>query len=323
MVSLGLDYAGGRPSAQAIKDAGYQFVVRYLTAGGRGLPGKLLLPEEYRALVSVGVAVAVNFETTADRMKYGAIAGAQDAALAKASVRVIGFPQDRPVYFSADWDAQPFEYKKIDDYLAACAALLGIDNVGVYGSYAVVKHCLDVGSARWAWQTGAWSKGKRDPRIHIYQRIGTTIVGGVPCDVNEACVEDFGQHPCLTRRSVSARLMKSVVGDEDDMDQMIVKGKGRMVLHAPTGSASAHNRRIWLAAAVPELTGDGWIRVFAQGAKGGINDWLWNRDALAQTAENLVRRPVVELQDGTTHLVVLWDLSNAPDGGTLCLETKV
>lgn len=195
-MTLGLDYAGGRPGGKAIAAAGYGFVCRYLSAGGAGLPGKLLTAEEYADLVTHGVAVAVNWETTADRMKGGRAAGVKDAQAADAQIRVVGYPADRPIYFSADWDATPAQQAAIDDYLRGAASVVGPDRVGIYGGYWVVKRCLDNDTARWAWQTGAWSGGNRDPRAHIYQRIGTTTVGGVPCDVNEALAADFGQHPC-------------------------------------------------------------------------------------------------------------------------------
>lgn len=192
---LGIDYAGGRPGGAAIKTAGYGFVCRYLTDGGPGLPGKLLTPVEYRDLQSSGISIVVNFETTADRMLAGFDAGVQDASGADTVVRALGHPSDRPIYFSADFDATPAQQAEIDDYLRGCASVIGASRVGVYGGYWVVKRCLDNHTARWAWQTGAWSGGNIDPRIHIYQRIGYVTVGGIQCDVNEARQADFGQHP--------------------------------------------------------------------------------------------------------------------------------
>lgn len=192
---LGLDYAGGLPGGRAIAAAGYGFVVRYLSPGGPKLPGKLLTQTEYADLTAHGVAVVLNWETTADRMKDGHDAGVTDAQRAEAQLRLVGHPSTRPIYFSADWDATEADQLAIDEYLRGAASVIGDERVGVYGGYWVVKRCLDNGSARWAWQTGAWSGGNRDPRAHIYQRIGYQTVGGVECDVNEALADDFGQHP--------------------------------------------------------------------------------------------------------------------------------
>jgi glycoside hydrolase-like protein len=194
---LGLDYAGGRPSPQSIKEAGYQFTCRYLTSGGAGLPGKLLTRDEYQALIAAGIGVAVNYETTADRMKQGYAAGVADARAAQTQLETIGYPAaERPVYFSADWDASPVEQELIDSYLRGAASVIGRERVGIYGSYYVVARCLDNGTATWAWQAGAWSGGQIEPRAHIYQHIQTVVIDGIPCDVNEALMRpDFGQHP--------------------------------------------------------------------------------------------------------------------------------
>lgn len=203
----GLDYAGGRPGGAAIYAAGHRFVVRYLSAGGAGLPGKLLTPAEYADLQAHGIAIAVNSEPGVNtRMRGGAPIGTVDAHAAAAVIGSLGHPIDRPVYFSADWDAQPAEMAAIDAYLRAAAGVLGADRIGVYGGYNTVKHCLDVGSACWAWQTGAWSPSVPtseepdrhlvDPRAHLYQRVNSTAtIAGVNCDINEARKADFGQHP--------------------------------------------------------------------------------------------------------------------------------
>jgi hypothetical protein len=191
---LGLDYAGGRPGGAAIAAAGYGFVCRYLTDGGSGLPGKLLTTAEYADLQAHGIAIVLNWETTAGRMLEGYSAGNTDAGIADQVARALGHPADRPVYFSCDFDAAPSDQAAIDSYLMGVAAVLGSDRTGVYGSYYVVQRCLDNGAARWTWQTTAWSGGQREPRAHLYQRTGTVTVGGVACDVNEALQADFGQY---------------------------------------------------------------------------------------------------------------------------------
>lgn len=190
---LGLDFAGGRPGGAAILGAGYGFVVRYLSSGGSSLPGKQLLAweaEDYRAN---GVAVVSNWETTATRMLAGYAAGVEDAAAALAQVLACGGRADRPIYFSADWDATEADQISIDDYLHGAATVLGAGQVGIYGGYWPVSRALDHGTAQWAWQTGAWSGSNVDPRINLYQRIGFVAVGGVQCDVNEARTVDYGQ----------------------------------------------------------------------------------------------------------------------------------
>lgn len=195
----GLDFAAARPGAAAIKAAGYQFVVRYLSDGGRTLPGKQLLPDEADDYRAHGVSIVSNWETWADMMRGGFAAGVEDAHRAFAQVLACGGRADRPIYFSADWDASAAEQAVIDDYLRGAASVIGAENVGVYGSRWVVGRCLDNGTARWAWQCEAWSGGQVDPRINILQNQldnGQSVyayVNGVQCDINEAFTEDYGQ----------------------------------------------------------------------------------------------------------------------------------
>ncbi|WP_280336592.1 glycoside hydrolase domain-containing protein [Nocardia wallacei] len=191
----GLDYAAARPSPAAIRDAGYSFVVRYLSPGGASLPGKLLTPAEADGLRAAGVEIVSNWESYADRMLEGWTAGIDDAHAALAQVLRCGGDAGRPIYFSADWDARPDQQDAIDAYLRGAATVVGAAAVGVYGGYWVVRRCLDNGTARWAWQCDAWSGGNVDPRAQLRQlnRAGFAYVDGVQCDINEATTPDYGQ----------------------------------------------------------------------------------------------------------------------------------
>lgn len=210
MPLLGLDFAGGRPGGAAIAAAGYGFVIRYLSAGGPSLPGKLLIKSEYDDLVTHGIAVAVNWETTASRMLDGYAAGVNDARTADQTLRTVGHPDNLPIYFSCDIDATPDDQVAIDNYLRGCASVIGIDRVGVYGGYWVIKRCLDNGTAKWAWQAQAWSGGNRDPRAHIFQHARYVTVNGVQCDLNEALQPDFGQHPSPAGDEMSAEIEQMI-----------------------------------------------------------------------------------------------------------------
>jgi hypothetical protein len=189
----GIDYAGGRINGADIINAGYKFVCRYLSDGGASLPGKLLLPDEAAQLNAAGVAIVSNWETTADRMLGGFVAGVEDAKSADAQHRSCNGPADRPIYFSADWDATPEQQAQIDDYLRGVASVLGPDRVGIYGGYWPVSRALSNQTARWAWQTEAWSGSNVDPRINIFQHAGFVTVGGVQCDENDSYTSDYGQ----------------------------------------------------------------------------------------------------------------------------------
>ncbi|KZM70595.1 DUF1906 domain-containing protein [Nocardia terpenica] len=189
----GLDYAAARPGGSAIRAAGYDFVVRYLSDGGPALPGKLLTPDEAADLRAHGVSIVSNWETTADRMLDGHDAGVADARLALRQALACGGRADRPVYFSADFDATPEQQTPIDAYLDGAASVLGRANVGIYGGYWPVSRALDAGAAVWAWQTDAWSGGHVETRRQLHQTTRQVTVNGVVCDVDEAETADFGQ----------------------------------------------------------------------------------------------------------------------------------
>ncbi|MFI6868282.1 DUF1906 domain-containing protein [Nocardia sp. NPDC050406] len=190
---FGLDYAGGRPGASAIRAAGFDFVVRYLSDGGPTLPGKLLTPAEADDLRAHGVSIVSNWETTASRMLDGFGAGVTDARAALAQVLRCGGRRDRPIYFSADFDATPAQQVPINAYLDGAASVLGRENTGIYGGYWPVSRALDAGTATWAWQTVAWSGNNLEPRRHILQTARQVDVNGVRCDVNVTDRADFGQ----------------------------------------------------------------------------------------------------------------------------------
>lgn len=185
----GIDYSFARPEPSAITQAGYQFVCRYLASAA----GKAITPSEAQSLQAAGLSLVLVFEDYASQALNGQAQGVADAKEALSQANALGFPADRPIYFAVDFDATPAQQAAIDAYLQGAASVIGADRVGVYGGYWVVKRCLDNGTAKWAWQTVAWSGGNIDPRIHIYQNGQSAFGGGA--DVDEAKQSDYGQWP--------------------------------------------------------------------------------------------------------------------------------
>ena len=191
----GLDFAAGRPGAAAIKAAGFDFVVRYLSDGGSNLPGKLLLPEEFRDYLDHDVAVVSMWETTADRMLTGVDGGQFDAmeAIHYLATVIQMPPPIRCIYFAADWDATPEQQAQIDAYLIGAASVIHSSAVGVYGGFWPLYRAGVESS--WYEQSVAWSGNNRLTGEHLFQDGTTVIVNGVECDVVQALQPDFGQYP--------------------------------------------------------------------------------------------------------------------------------
>lgn len=187
----GVDYAWApHPSPAALKAAGKHFAVRY---GGPGTDGKHLHADELAGLKAAGIAIVANAEQAADSFR-GAAAGKAHATSAQAMFKALGMPSDRPIYFSVDWDAGAKDWPAVDAALKGAASVIGAARVGVYGSYDTVAHCRAAGTARWFWQTYAWSGGKQPPSyVHLYQYRNNQRIGGASCDFVRALLPDFGQ----------------------------------------------------------------------------------------------------------------------------------
>jgi hypothetical protein len=180
----GLDYSFDRPGGAAIKDAGFEFVMRYVNGAGPG--GHNISVEEIADLQANGLGIGLVFESTAGRMLDGYDAGRSDAWEAMKQGQLVGYPAVLPFFFACDFDAQPSQFAVLDEYLNGAASWLGRARVGVYGSYAVVEHCTNAGTARYGWQTYAWSGGQVFPGNTVYQWSNGETLNGAAVDYDDA-----------------------------------------------------------------------------------------------------------------------------------------
>src|SRR5690606_17757827 len=134
--SFGVDYSFSRPSVAGLKAANVKFAFRYLSFENNLTKPKLLTNAEALALSQAGIAVVSNFEWYPERCKEGFAAGAQDADIALAQAKAAGAPDGKPVYFSVDIDTSP---ESVYDYFRGVASKMPLGQIGVYGSYRVVK----------------------------------------------------------------------------------------------------------------------------------------------------------------------------------------
>lgn len=196
MTVLGVDYSDGRPGGAALAAAGMAFACRYLTWPGIRAAAALTATE-VADLHGHGIAVVANFEKDQTRALGGRAAGLIDGQQALTALQALGFPSDRPVYFSVDFDAVAGQQPAIDAYLGGCAVALGSARVGVYAGIGPIGRCAANHSARWFWQTLAWSGGKVSPFAHLYQNqtgsTGAKPINGAAVDYDRALQLDYGQ----------------------------------------------------------------------------------------------------------------------------------
>lgn len=226
----GVDYADARPSPAKLYAAGKRFAVRY---GGPGRSSKQLSEVELKGLLGAGLSVVANAEGAADGYR-GRTVGRAWAKQAEEHFRSLGMPGDRPIYFSVDWAAGAKDWADIDAALRGSAEIIGAARVGVYGGYNTIRHCATAGTARWLWQTYAWSDGRWWAGAHLQQyHNGVTVAGG-DCDLNRAMVADYGQW------GQKKELVMAI--DDADAEKIADKVWGRMFLR-PNGPDAHGNAR--------------------------------------------------------------------------------
>lgn len=235
-----IDYSFARPGGAAIKAAGFSGCLRYvpyLGDQGKGLSGS-----EVTDLRAHGLAIGLVFESVAERHLAGFTAGTMDATISLRALDNLGFPSNAAVYFAVDFDAQPAEMLAIDNYQRGAASVLGAERVGVYGSYAVVEHCHNAGTAAWFWMTYAWSGGRKPPAYaHLFQYSNGETVGEAAVDYNEAYGAEQGlwkseEDELTAEEKAELAALRTIVGGKD--------ADGHDLLLAVNGLNDAINKHI-------------------------------------------------------------------------------
>ena len=183
-----IDFSWARPGAANIKAAGYGGVIRYLSSDTTGKTITLPELESYRA---EGLDVGFVWEDYANAALSGETQGVTDAQKALNQANALGVPSNVPIYFAVDFDTTPAQQTQIDAYLKGVASVIGADRVGVYGSFYVMERCSTNGTAKWFWQTLAWSGGQQFSGNHIYQDGNSAFNKGA--DVDEVKQSNWGQ----------------------------------------------------------------------------------------------------------------------------------
>lgn len=188
-MAIGFDFSwgNGKPSAAAIKAAGGGFGVSYLSTADRT---KGWTSGQVSELRGHQVGVCAVWENGNAEALHGHAAGQQAALAATSLAQEFGRPEGRPIYFAVDTDT---DWGSVRPYFEGVRSVLSKDETGIYAGYRVILGAQSSGLVGYFWQTVAWSGGKVAPGIHLYQRLGTTKVGGVGCDVDECFADDYGQ----------------------------------------------------------------------------------------------------------------------------------
>ncbi len=201
-----IDHAAGRVGADACRAAGYDGAIRYLAnSADRGLPNKILIPEEAARYLELGMPLVSNYQRTKADWQAGFDGGVADAKAALAQHVACGGPRNRPIYFSVDGDVDLATWNgQVLPYLNGAASVLGREWVGVYGGQRSMWWAAEDGF-RWRWQTRSWSRydsnGRWNASLPVQwvegcqirqERIDEDWINGIGIDVNTTWADDFG-----------------------------------------------------------------------------------------------------------------------------------
>jgi len=127
---LGVDYAWNHPAPQDIFNAGYRFVIRYLSLD----PTKNLTIQEAQALHSAGLAILLYWENGTLDTLGGATVGASQSSTANHQADALSYPTQCPIFYAVDFNASGTQFVPIAQYFNA----VGGRGKGCYGSWLTV-----------------------------------------------------------------------------------------------------------------------------------------------------------------------------------------
>lgn len=231
LIAKGLDYSAGVISARTIKNASYDFVIRYV-----GFPGnrKCITPEEYKDLTSNGIRVYAVYEYTTNDAMGGLQGGVNAAKAARADMDRIGFPANAICFFCADRHLANSEVPIAQQYINGAASVFGWDKTGAYGFQEFIWAIQEDNNCKYLWQCGSQSFVREG--VHFYQwNNGSDVVGGITCDINMQFIPVTGGSASggsiERRKEIMAGMAK---GNDPNRDQIY------MITLTPEGMFKRH-----------------------------------------------------------------------------------
>jgi len=195
----GGDYSYTRPSPACLFDAGWRFACRYTSR----TPAKNMSYDECLRLVNAGIWIVTIHQPSdgflLEGFARGQVAAREALALAEDEC---GMPEDRPVYYTLDFDPNPLttaQWDQVRSTLDGAASVTGRERVGIYGARLAVD-TLVPDHAAWGWQTRSWSgvPPRWSPKAVLRQYDISTpnhriFLCGGEVDRDVALADDFGQ----------------------------------------------------------------------------------------------------------------------------------
>src|SRR5688500_1285351 len=182
-----LDYSQGTIPGKAIKEAGHEGTIRYITSPALMNPPrrnpKHMTRAEFQDHERNGLLTLFVYQGDITDADGGYAAGKVNAERVIAGMTHLG-ASVRPTFFTNDRTTlpDPAAWRR---YLDGAASVLGRENVGAYG----FGNAMDAarGHVNYFWQAGRESEVR--PFTNIYQwNNGRVYVGGLECDLNRVLI---------------------------------------------------------------------------------------------------------------------------------------
>lgn len=212
-----IDFAVRQVPPASVKAAGYDGVLVYVSQLRPGatfdfkpvareyIDGLRALRLHVVSIYQYGKPGWVNSPSDFTRGYDGGVADAQTALALHTAA---GGPATAPIFFSVDEPLDAARWEALAaPWFRGINSVLGVDRTGIYGGvnelgWAIADGVVGASTTpgyRWAWQTKAWSGGKRAPGAVLFQREVVTatdpgaLIDGVSVDVDDVLAPDFGQ----------------------------------------------------------------------------------------------------------------------------------
>lgn len=187
----GVDYSFARPDPALLRDRGIKHAGRYLASMDNA---KRLMRTEYEALARNGIETWFIYEEDGKELTSFS-EGVRVARLAELHRTRENLPR-KPIYFNVDYDAGPEQLPGILAALDGIGQAIGLNRVGLYAGYNVIKAAFDAGKITYGFQTYAWSRNAQnriqwDPRAHLQQWVNGQW--GDTVDFTRAVKTEYGQ----------------------------------------------------------------------------------------------------------------------------------
>lgn len=172
----GCDYSFARPPIPALRHAGIQFVMRYVT--GRG---KAITTVEFKALRHAGLAVGFVYEGDTGDYARGRAKGRANARASQAVLHGLGVPK-AVCYFAVDTDIwKPSQSAQVREYFNGIRDVIPNARVGVYGDDEAFK----ASGAHFYWRARGWRHPHSNIVPHIDQYLNGVKIGAAEVDLDK------------------------------------------------------------------------------------------------------------------------------------------